>query len=67
VLLGGLIALRFTISGRLVGLVMAFGAGVLISAVAFTSWSAFRWEPSTGRLISGTVLDTTRAVGVAHN
>jgi zinc transporter, ZIP family len=34
-LLGGLIALRFTISGRLLGLVMAFGAGVLISAVAY--------------------------------
>jgi ZIP family zinc transporter len=33
--LGGLIALRFRISGRLLGLVMAFGAGVLISAVAF--------------------------------
>jgi zinc transporter, ZIP family len=34
-LLGGLIALRFRISGRLLGLVMAFGAGVLISAVAY--------------------------------
>jgi zinc transporter, ZIP family len=34
-LVGGLIALRFGISGRLLGLVMAFGAGVLISAVAY--------------------------------
>jgi zinc transporter, ZIP family len=34
-LLGGLIALRFRISARLLGLVMAFGAGVLISAVAY--------------------------------
>jgi ZIP family zinc transporter len=33
--LGGLIALRFPISGRVLGLIMAFGAGVLISAVAF--------------------------------
>lgn len=33
--LGGLIALRFPISRRLLGLIMAFGAGVLISAVAF--------------------------------
>jgi zinc transporter, ZIP family len=33
--LGGLIALRFKIPSRAVGLVMAFGAGVLISAVAF--------------------------------
>ncbi len=33
--LGGLIALRWTISTRLLGLVMAFGAGVLISAVAY--------------------------------
>jgi ZIP family zinc transporter len=32
---GGLIALRLEISSRAVGLVMAFGAGVLISAVAF--------------------------------
>jgi ZIP family zinc transporter len=34
-LLGGLIALRFRISRRVLGLVMAFGAGVLISAVAY--------------------------------
>ena len=34
-LVGGLIALRWTISRRLLGLVMAFGAGVLISAVAY--------------------------------
>jgi zinc transporter, ZIP family len=34
-LLGGVIALRFTVSRFVLGLVMAFGAGVLISAVAF--------------------------------
>ena len=34
-LLGGLLALRFDISMRVLGLVMAFGAGVLISAVAY--------------------------------
>jgi zinc transporter, ZIP family len=33
--IGALIALRFPISPRLIGLIMAFGAGVLISAVAF--------------------------------
>lgn len=34
-LLGGVLALRLSISTKLLGLVMAFGAGVLISAVAF--------------------------------
>jgi zinc transporter, ZIP family len=34
-LLGGLIAMRFNLSRNLVGLVMAFGSGVLISAVAY--------------------------------
>ena len=34
-LLGGLAALRFRVGSRLLGLVMAFGAGVLISAVAY--------------------------------
>lgn len=34
-LLGGLIALRAAVSQRAIGLIMAFGAGVLISAVAF--------------------------------
>ncbi len=33
--LGGLIARRYTLSERLLGLIMAFGAGVLISAVAY--------------------------------
>ena len=33
--IGGLIALRFHIGLRWIGLIMAFGAGVLISAVAF--------------------------------
>jgi ZIP family zinc transporter len=34
-LIGGLIALRVRVSGRVVGLVRGFGAGVLISAVAY--------------------------------
>ena len=34
-LLGGLLALRFRIGGRLLGLVLGFGSGVLISAVAY--------------------------------
>jgi zinc transporter, ZIP family len=34
-LVGGLVALRFEIERRLLGLVMAFGSGVLISAVAY--------------------------------
>jgi ZIP family zinc transporter len=34
-LLGGVIALRFRVSGRVLGLILAFGAGVLISAVAY--------------------------------
>jgi ZIP family zinc transporter len=33
--IGALVALRFRISLRVIGLIMAFGAGVLISAVAF--------------------------------
>ena len=33
--IGSLIALRFRISLRVIGLIMGFGAGVLISAVAF--------------------------------
>jgi zinc transporter, ZIP family len=34
-LIGGLIAFRFKISSKLLGLIMAFGSGVLISAVSF--------------------------------
>ena len=34
-LIGGLIALRVRVSGRVLGLVLGFGAGVLISAVAY--------------------------------
>jgi zinc transporter, ZIP family len=33
--IGGALALRFRVSGRLLGLILAFGAGVLISAVAY--------------------------------
>jgi zinc transporter, ZIP family len=34
-LIGGVVALLFSVSGRLHGLILAFGAGVLISAVAY--------------------------------
>jgi ZIP family zinc transporter len=34
-LIGGLVAIRYQLSRRALGLIMAFGAGVLISAVAF--------------------------------
>ena len=34
-LIGGVLALAFRVSGRLLGLVLGFGAGVLISAVAY--------------------------------
>jgi len=34
-IVGGIIALRFAVSRRALGLIMGFGAGVLISAVAF--------------------------------
>ena len=34
-IIGGALALRFRIGGRVLGLVMGFGAGVLISAVAY--------------------------------
>ena len=34
-LIGGLLAMQFRIGSRLLGLIMAFGAGVLISAVSF--------------------------------
>ena len=33
--LGGVLALRFSIPSRVLGLVMAFGAGVLISSVSY--------------------------------
>ena len=33
--IGALVALRFRISPKVIGLIMAFGGGVLISAVAF--------------------------------
>ncbi len=33
--LGGVVALAFHVSGRVLGLILAFGAGVLISAVAY--------------------------------
>ena len=34
-IVGGAIALTFRVSERMLGLIMAFGAGVLISAVAY--------------------------------
>ena len=46
--IGALFALRFKISLRVIGLIMAFGAGVLISAVAF-DLVAEAAEKSSGR------------------
>jgi zinc transporter, ZIP family len=34
-LIGALVGLRMRTSGRLIGLIMAFGSGVLVSALAF--------------------------------
>jgi ZIP family zinc transporter len=53
-LLGGLAALRFRIGSRLLGLVMAFGAGVLISAVAYELVDeAFTTGKGAGGVASG--------------
>ena len=51
--IGALIALRFRIGLRAIGLIMAFGAGVLISAVAFdlVEEAASR-RPATGRRLA---------------
>ena len=38
--LGAVVALRFSIGLRAIGLIMGFGAGVLISAVAFACAAA---------------------------
>ena len=38
-LIGGLFAFWFRISNKMLGLIMAFGSGVLISAVAFETGS----------------------------
>jgi ZIP family zinc transporter len=52
--LGGLIALRVRIDNRLLGLVMAFGAGVLISAVAFELvQEAFETSAGSGEIALG--------------
>jgi zinc transporter, ZIP family len=52
--IGALIALRFTIGLRWIGLIMAFGAGVLISAVAFDLVEeAFGMSTGHGWVIAG--------------
>jgi ZIP family zinc transporter len=52
--LGGAIALRFSISRRLLGLIMAFGSGVLISAVAYELvHEAFETSAGDGRIALG--------------
>ena len=33
-ILGGIIAIRFTLSSRTIGIIMGFGAGTLISAIS---------------------------------
>jgi ZIP family zinc transporter len=53
-LVGGLIAIRFEIGERLLGLIMAFGAGVLISAVAYELVAeGYEQGGGTGRLALG--------------
>lgn len=53
-ILGGAIALAFPIHERLLGLIMAFGAGVLISAVSFELVAeAFETAAGTGSLALG--------------
>ena len=48
-ILGGLIASWFTISKRTLGIIMAFGAGALISAVAFElTFESVKLSPGTG-------------------
>jgi ZIP family zinc transporter len=52
--LGGLIALHFDMSRRLVGTVMAFGAGVLISAVSYELVAeAFKTSHGGGEVAGG--------------
>jgi ZIP family zinc transporter len=52
--LGGVIALRISISRRLLGLIMAFGAGVLISAVAYELvHEAFETSAGDGEIALG--------------
>jgi ZIP family zinc transporter len=52
--LGGLLALRFRVSGRLLGLVLGFGSGVLISAVAYELVEeAFSTSQSGGWVAAG--------------
>jgi ZIP family zinc transporter len=53
-LIGALIALRFRISLRWIGLIMAFGSGVLISAVAFDLiQESFDLAGGGGRVVIG--------------
>ncbi len=52
--LGGIVAVRWSISSRVLGLVMAFGAGVLISAVAYDIvLDAYEASASTGGVGAG--------------
>ena len=61
-LIGALIALRFTVDVRLIGLIMAFGSGVLISAVAFDLVEdASEQSTGQGALISGLLVPAPSA------
>jgi ZIP family zinc transporter len=56
--IGALIALRFTLSSRVIGLILGFGGGVLMSAVAFdlvqeASDTSIEIEALIGGLLSG--------------
>ncbi len=58
--IGGLIASWMTISQRTLGLIMAFGAGVLISAVAYELvFEAVRTATATGFPILGLFVSAT--------
>jgi zinc transporter, ZIP family len=52
-LVGGALALRFRLSLRTIGLVMAFGAGVLVSAVAYDLVGEAVATAVRGRAVSG--------------
>jgi ZIP family zinc transporter len=57
-ILGGLIALRLPISKLALGLIMAFGAGVLISAVAYELvLEAYNTSPGSGGVALGLLAD----------
>ena len=48
-IIGGIIAIRFTLSNRSIGIIMGFGAGTLISAISYELiFEAVKMGRSTG-------------------